>query len=320
MDSSLAATRPTHPSVTRLRYTNGVFPINYSTSQKRFNLLLFLSQITSQCQSKKMPRRWRTRNHFGARSPRWHPWRWSHPLSRQESETNQIKNKNQEHTHTKKKNHPQNHHINPEKLQSNPIRDNREGGHCLPIWQRNNNNPCSSLGNGGSWSWRRKHQDARFYTGEEEGEVHDCAERRGPRCTVSLQVGPAGDSPDGRCTWTGGGAFVEPGRPWFARRQQREREAIEFSELWRNCPSHSSLSPSLSLPINKCLQLRKFNRGKTIWDYPIDLFMVCRIWRLRKFVCCRLWDIDIRVELFRLVLPMSKKKPTSINESGHTRT
>lgn len=132
MDSSLAATRPTHPSVTRLRYTNGVFPINYSTSQKRFNLLLFLSQITSQCQSKKMPRRWRTRNHFGARSPRWHPWRWSHPLSRQESETNQIKNKNQEHTHTKKKNHPQNHHINPEKLQSNPIRDNREGGGALP--------------------------------------------------------------------------------------------------------------------------------------------------------------------------------------------
>lgn len=235
---------------------------------------------------------------------------WNKPNKKQKSRT---------HTHTQK-NHPQNHHINPEKLQSNPIRDNREGGHCLPIWQRNNNNPCSSLGNGGSWSWRRKHQDARFYTGEEEGEVHDCAERRGPRCTVSLQMGPAGDRPDGRCTWTGGGAFVEPGRPWFARRQQREREAIEFSELWRNCPSHSSLSPSLSLPINKCLQLRKFNRGKTIWDYPIDLFMVCRIWRLRKFVCCRLWDIDIRVELFRLVLPMSKKKPTSINESGHTWT
>lgn len=32
MDSSLAATRPTHPSVTRLRYTNGVFPINSVTS------------------------------------------------------------------------------------------------------------------------------------------------------------------------------------------------------------------------------------------------------------------------------------------------
>lgn len=297
MDSSLAATRPTHPSVTRLRYTNGVFPINYSTSQKRFNLLLFLSQITSQCQSKKMPRRWRTRNHFGARSPRWHPWRWSHPLSRQESETNQIKNKNQEHTHTKKKNHPQNHHINPEKLQSNPIRDNREGGGTAyrsdsetttilaPPWEM----AARGVG-GGSIRTRGFIQETRKGRSmtAREGAVHGapCHCRWGPQ-EIAPMAGVRGPG-EGRSLNLDGHGLPE-GR--------NERERRSNSELWRNCPSHSSLS----LPINKCLQLRKFNRGKTIWDYPIDLFMVCRIWRLRKFVCCRLWDIDIRVELFRLV-------------------
>lgn len=47
---------------------------------------------------------------------------WNKPNKKQKSRT---------HTHTQK-NHPQNHHINPEKLQSNPIRDNREGGGALP--------------------------------------------------------------------------------------------------------------------------------------------------------------------------------------------
>lgn len=212
---------------------------------------------------------------------------WNKPNKKQKSRT---------HTH-KKKNHPQNHHINPEKLQSNPIRDNREGGGTAyrsdsetttilaPPWEM----AARGVG-GGSIRTRGFIQETRKGRSmtAREGAVHGapCHCRWGPQ-EIAPMAGVRGPG-EGRSLNLDGHGLPE-GR--------NERERRSNSELWRNCPSHSSLS----LPINKCLQLRKFNRGKTIWDYPIDLFMVCRIWRLRKFVCCRLWDIDIRVELFRLV-------------------